>query len=446
MTACDDPLLELNLDGLVGPTHNYSGLAHGNLASARHQGLESNPRAAALEGLAKMRTVMNLGVPQGVLPPHPRPNLPLLRNIGFLGDLVHVIERAAHSAPALLAASYSASAMWTANAATVCPAVDNVDGRTHFTPANLVHSVHRHQEALETTRVLRLLFSDPEYFVVHDPLPPVGVFADEGAANHTRLQTEQGSVQLFAWGKTNEFPAPSPQRFAPRQSLEASRAIARLHGLLHEPLFWQQHPEGIDAGAFHTDVLAVGTGSVLLVHEQAFTQTEELVSELERRLGGEFRAVVARCSELNTEDAVRGYAFNSQLLTLPNGCMHIVAPQEAWDSTTCRSYLERAVAEVPLISGVTVVPVRQSMANGGGPACLRLRVPLRKHALDKVSPSLLVTDSILTKLEVLVRDRYRDRVTMGDLSDPAFARESLETYSRLMGVLGLEMPRHEAWT
>lgn len=446
MSTQDEPLVELNLDGLVGPTHNYSGLAHGNLASAQHQGLESNPRAAALEGLAKMRAVLNLGVPQGVLPPHPRPNVPLLRSVGFTGNLTQVIARAAHEAPSLLAASYSASAMWTANAATICPATDSVDGRTHLTPANLVHSLHRHQEARETARVLRLAFADPEYFLVHDPLPAVGVFADEGAANHTRLQTQQGSVQLFAWGKTNEFSVAGPQRFQARQSLEASKAVARLHGLLHEPLFWQQHPDGIDAGAFHTDVLAVGTGSVFLLHEQAFSRTDLLLDELQRRLGDTFHAVIATCSELPTTDAVRGYAFNSQVVSLPDGRMQIIAPQEACELTTCRAYLERAVVEVPLISGVTYVPVRQSMANGGGPACLRLRVPLTKAALHKVSPSVLVTDARLTALETLVRERYRDRLTIADLTDPEFARESLETYGALMNVLGLETPLDEVWT
>jgi len=63
--------LELQLDGLVGPTHHFGGLSVGNLASMRHAGWQSRPRQAALQGLAKMRQVLALGVPQAVLPPSP---------------------------------------------------------------------------------------------------------------------------------------------------------------------------------------------------------------------------------------------------------------------------------------------------------------------------------------------------------------------------------------
>jgi succinylarginine dihydrolase len=260
---------EVNFDGLVGPTHNYAGLARGNLASAKHKGVISNPRAAALEGLEKMRALLHLGLAQGVLPPQARPNLPLLHRLGFTGPVNTVVSRAAREAPRILAAAYSASAMWTANAATVCPASDAFDNRVHFTPANLVSLLHRHQEAQETTATLQRLFADPEHFVVHDPLPAVDAFSDEGAANHTRLFGENGAaVHLFAWGKTHDTTraAAAPQIHPARQSLEASQALARLHQLKVPSLFWQQTPRGIDAGAFHTDVLAVGNGRVLLLH------------------------------------------------------------------------------------------------------------------------------------------------------------------------------------
>ena len=44
-------------DGLAGTTHSYAGLSAGNLAAMPHAGQLGNPRAAALEGLAKMRLV-----------------------------------------------------------------------------------------------------------------------------------------------------------------------------------------------------------------------------------------------------------------------------------------------------------------------------------------------------------------------------------------------------
>ena len=251
--------LEVNFDGLVGPSHNYAGLARGNLASTSHHGMVSNPRAAALEGLRKMRLLLSLGVPQAVLPPHPRPNLRWLRRLGFQGPPTEVLTRVQQTDPRLLAACYSASSMWTANAATVCASQDAHDNRVHFTPANLTSLLHRHQEAKTTTHLLRAIFSDGRHFVVHDPLPGPH-FADEGAANHTRLEVVNGAslsvVHLFAWGRTSHQAVVSPKRYPARQTLQASQAVARLHRLRIPALFWQQCPTGIDAGAFHTEHMA----------------------------------------------------------------------------------------------------------------------------------------------------------------------------------------------
>src|SRR4051812_47984080 len=128
---------EYNFDGLIGPTHNYAGLSPGNLASQHHGGQPSQPREAALQGLEKMRFVSELGVGQAVLPPQPRPSLRTLRSLGFTGSDEEVITRAARDAEHLLRLTSSASAMWTANAATVAPSADTADGRVHLTPANL---------------------------------------------------------------------------------------------------------------------------------------------------------------------------------------------------------------------------------------------------------------------------------------------------------------------
>lgn len=428
---------EVNFDGLVGPTHNYAGLARGNLASAKHQGLTSNPRAAALEGLSKMRALFELGLKQGILPPQPRPNLPLLHRLGFTGPLNAVIGKVAREAPRVLAASYSASAMWTANAATVCPSSDALDNRVHFTPANLVSLLHRHQEAGETAATLQRIFADPEHFVVHEPLPAVSYFSDEGAANHTRLYGERGdATHLFAWGKTND-PASaleSSKVHPARQSLEASQAIARLHQLRTPALLWQQAPVGIDAGAFHTDVLAVGNGSVLLLHEHAFVNHGTLLTDLAQRIPG-FQACLATAKELPIEAAVKGYPFNSQLVTLPNGKMRLIAPQEAADSATCSAYLERVVDEVDAVEGVTYLPVRQSMANGGGPACLRLRVTLTGAQLSAIRGRVLVSEPLLHELEQFVGARYRDKLAPADLADPTLALESLQIHAELYRIL-----------
>src|SRR4028119_2203148 len=121
-------LLEINFDGIIGPSHNYSGLSLGNLASTTNRGNVSHPRAAALQGLEKMRHNLRLGLAQGVLLPHPRPDR------AWLAELGTTIEEVPAS---LRPAAFSASAMWAANAATVSPAPDTEDGRCHRTVATL---------------------------------------------------------------------------------------------------------------------------------------------------------------------------------------------------------------------------------------------------------------------------------------------------------------------
>ena len=118
------PLIEINFDGLVGPSHNYAGLSLGNLASASNAGEVSYPRAAALQGLGKMRHNIGLGLAQGLFAPLPRPNPVLLGALG-LGT----IDQSDAAQRRLRAAAWSASSMWTANAATVSPAPDTADGR-----------------------------------------------------------------------------------------------------------------------------------------------------------------------------------------------------------------------------------------------------------------------------------------------------------------------------
>src|SRR6476660_2876733 len=186
-------LREINFDGIVGPSHNYAGLSLGNLASARNARHVSEPRAAALQGLDKMRANLALGLTQGILLPHPRPNRLWLAELGTDID---------DAEPALAANAMSASSMWTANAATVSPAADTADGRCHLTPANLVTMPHRAQEWPDTDRQLALAFADTAAFSLHDAVPPrVG---DEGAANHMLLCESHGEpgVEVFVYGRS----------------------------------------------------------------------------------------------------------------------------------------------------------------------------------------------------------------------------------------------------
>jgi succinylarginine dihydrolase len=428
---------EWSFDGLVGPTHNYGGLALGNIASTSHGGQVSSPRRAALQGLDKMRFVHRLGVGQAVLPPQPRPSLRTLRRLGFTGRDEEVLARAASESEHLLRLCSSASAMWTANAATVAPSADTDDRRVHITPANLQAMFHRALEADTTAAVLRAVFADERRFVVHEPLPGGGQLADEGAANHTRLATAMGTAHVFAWGRREWGGARQPARFPARQTLEASQAVARLSRLAPEAVvFAQQHPAGIDAGAFHTDVLAVGNGDVLLLHELAFLDPDAVIGALRALLGDDLRVFVATSAELPVEDAVGAYPFNSQLVTRPDGRMALVAPEESRERPAARRFLERLVAE-GAIAELHFLDVNQSMNNGGGPACLRQRIVLAEDEVRAVAADVFFSDALAAALADWIGRHYRDRLVPADLADPALAREGMAALDELTRVLKL---------
>jgi len=434
---------EVNFDGLVGPTHHYAGLGLGNLASEEHRHEPSDPRGAALEGLAKMRLLHELGVPQGVLPPQERPLVPVLRELGFSGNDAAVLARAAREAPDLLAAASSTSSMWAANAATVSPSADTADGRVHLTPANLVSQFHRSLEVPATTAVLRQVFADPERFVVHDPLPAALALADEGAANHTRLAPAHGEpgLELFVFGRAGDT---SPGgRFPARQALAASQAVARRHGLSPDrTLFLRQSPAAIDAGVFHNDVIAVGNEGLLFVHEQALADGPTARAAIRAAFaaacgGAELLLIEVPANEVPLDVAVATYLFNSQLVTLPSGGMAVVCPAECREHPATSRWLDRLLAGDNPVVAVHPVAVRQSMKNGGGPACLRLRVVLTADELAAVHPGVLVTPGLLADLEAWVRRHYRDRLTVADLADPQLLAESRAALAELAGILAL---------
>ena len=430
---------EYNFDGLVGPTHNYGGLSPGNVASTSHGGQVSNPREAALQGLAKMKFVASLGVEQAVLPPHPRPSLSTLRRLGFTGLDAEVLARAAREDEHLLRLCSSSAAMWTANAATHAPSEDADDGRMHITPANLQAMFHRSIEADTTYAVLRAIFSDASRFAVHQPLPGGGQFADEGAANHTRLHVPGSpAVHLFAWGRSTYGNYTRPVRFPARQTLEASQALARLHRLpSQDVLFPQQAPEGIDAGAFHTDVLAVGNDGFLMLHQRAFIDPAGLLRTLRARLGDGFTYALATEQELPAEEAIATYPFNSQVLTLSDGSMAIVAPSESREAEAPRRFLERVLSEQNPVKAVYYLDLRQSMQNGGGPACLRQRIRLTDEERRAVKANVFFTAELHQALDGWVKRHYRDRLAPADLADPALAREGMTALDELSRLLGL---------
>ncbi len=328
--------------------------------------------------------------------------------------------------------------MWAANAATVAPSCDASDGRLHIVPANLQSMFHRSLEAATTARVLRVIFADESRFAVHEPLPGGGQFADEGAANHLRLSTSRGSAHVFAWGRSAWGADPGPRTYPARQTREASHALARLHGLAPARCFFpQQHPDGIDAGAFHADVMAVGNGRFLMLHELAFADDARLLGDLRALLGDELHVVRATTGELAPERAVAAYPFNSQVLTLPDATMAILAPADSREDPSARAFLYRVLASGGPVTAVHHVDVRQSMRNGGGPACLRLRVAMTDDEARALSARVVLDDALEDALGAWVDRHYRDRLVPPDLADPALAREGMRALDELTQLLRL---------
>ncbi|MDA7787996.1 N-succinylarginine dihydrolase [Sphingomonadaceae bacterium] len=410
-------LQEINFDGIVGPSHNYAGLSLGNLAATKHAGQTSYPRAAALQGLEKMRSNMARGLAQGFLLPLPRPN----------GALLNALAADETMDAGLLAAAWSASSMWTANAATVSPATDTRDGKCHLTPANLVTMPHRAQEWPDTMAQLAVVFGDEQHFALHAPVP--STFGDEGAANHMRLCEGHGSagVEVFVYGrKGGKFPA--------RQHEQASRVVARKHGLDPErTVFIEQNPEAIEAGAFHNDVVAVANERVLFTHALAFADQQGAYAGMRAKFPA-LEVVEVPADAVSLPDAISSYLFNAQLLSLPDGGMGLVIPLEAWETPSVRKWLDEMLAGNGPIREVFPVDVRQSMSNGGGPACLRLRVVADAATVD---PRFMLDADKASLIESVIAQHWPETIGIAQIGDEALADTVIKARLRLLKALEL---------
>ncbi|WP_271077323.1 N-succinylarginine dihydrolase [Aurantiacibacter sp. MUD61] len=408
---------EINFDGIVGPSHNYAGLSLGNLAATKNAGETSYPRAAALQGVAKMRHNMAMGLAQGFFLPLPRPDT------GWLDALAADED----TNPVLVAGAWSASSMWTANAASVSPASDTADGKCHLTVANLVTMPHRSHEWPDTLRQLEVAFADRDHFAVHTAVPPT--FGDEGAANHMRLTPSHGEkgLEVFVFGRTGG-------RFPARQHEQASRIIARSHGLDPDhTLFVEQAPEAIEAGAFHNDVVAVANENVLFTHEQAFADPAGTYDAIRAKCPGA-QVVEVPASAVSLADAVSSYLFNAQLLSPPNGEMTLVVPEECRENGAVWSWLQSMLEANGPIRHVKVVDVRQSMANGGGPACLRLRVVADPAMVDQ---RFMLDADKAGLIESIIGKYWPETIDTDQIGDPSLAETVCTARAKLLEALEL---------
>ncbi len=435
--------LETQFDGLVGPTHHYAGQSFGNQASMQNAQSVSNPRAAALQGLKKAAFVRDLGIPQGLFPPMRRPRVDALYRLGYRGTEAEMIERAFQDSPQLVSAVYSASSMWVANSGTFSPSRDCVDSKAHFTAANLSAKLHRSFESPLTSSMLKQVFRGTR-FLHHDPID--STLGDEGAANHGRIASSHSDpgVEIFFYGReVLGSSALDPKRFPARQALEASQAIARLHGLaVDRVLFVRQSREAIDAGVFHNDVISVTNENVYLCHEKTFEDPRtsgQMIREAVSRHGIQLEWLEVSEAELPLSEVVSSYLFNSQLLTLPSGEMTLIAPEECRENPRVESAIHRLISQSGRLKSAHFFDLKESMKNGGGPACLRLRVALTESERSDVLPGAWLTKEQESLLQGLVQSRYRDRLSLDDLRDPAFYLETQETLDRLEIAFGLKL-------
>ncbi len=437
--------IEINFDGLPGPYHNYGGLAYGNIASMEHGSSVSNPLAAALQGIAKMRLLVGLGVEQALIPPHERPDIRILRRVGYKGSDQAILQTLLREDPRLLASVSSSSPMWAANSATVSPAPDTIDNKLHITPANLTSQLHRSIEADFNYRYFKTVFAGPGMFQIHDPLPGVPMFSDEGAANHIRLCPFHNArgLEIFVYGGQGFKDKDSRiLKYPARQTLEASKAVQRLHNLeKSDTMFIRQSTDAINSGIFDNVVICFGNVNTFFILRRAFEDFDSVIEKIRRAYlritNGELNVIQVSNKELTLQEAVQTYLFNSQLVTGPNGEMWIIAAVESKENQRSREIINRIVSHSNPITKAIYVDIRQSMKNGGGPACLRLRIVMDSDQLNGIHQGVRMDVRSMDQLEAWVKKHYRDRLSPEDLADPLLLTEIRQALDELTDILGL---------
>jgi succinylarginine dihydrolase len=452
------PTQQYNFDGIPGPTHQYQGLGYGNVLSQVNAGRNSSPRLAALQGLNKARTLQEKGFPQALLPPLTRPYLQLLVQAGLLDrselpealdhsnldQLAMAIERAAREEPALVAACFSASGMWVANWATVAPSADTLDGKVHFTVANLASNLHRSIERAEIAQVLRSIFSDNARFTVHAPLPASAAVADEGAANHMRLARAHGDrgLHLMVYGTESLRGTPQDGSYVGRQTRIASRCLTASNALSPDRwLLLPQSSAAISAGIFHNDVICMSNLDLVLCHERAFRDqaaTRERVVAGAADSGVTLNWVEIPDAELSLDWVVKSYFFNSQLIRTTDGATCLVCESRLQSDELARGLIARLQNEA-VIQHVVYVDLDQSLRNGGGPACVRLRVELNDEERAAIGHyrGIDPAERVWDRLETIVRSLYRDEWVPDTVPSGPVLRECFEATFQIRECLGL---------
>ena len=411
---------EVNFDGLVGPTHNYAGLSHGNIHSVNNKNKPSNPYEAAIQGLNKMKLMHDLGYKQCIIPPQKRP---------FLKDYEDYQNMVVNA---------SASSMWVANSCTIAPSVDSYNNKLNLLIANLNSTQHRRLEAPQTYAILNKIFEDSDKFLIQPPINSTGELDDEGAANHTRFcnSYEEEGLHLFVYGRSQNNSEESPTKYPARQTLEASQKVAE-NLQIKNVVYAQQSAESIDAGVFHHDVIGVGNKNLYFYHEKALANENETLQNLQDNFNGDLKLIKVKESEVPLATAVDTYLFNSQLVEYMGGHL-LVAPLQCRKNGLVKKYIQSIVGKNKNIKKVRYIDLQQSLYNGGGPACLRLRVVMNKEELNSLHQEIIFTNNLYFKLRHWIKKYYKKKLIYDDLFVPSFIQKCYDGFDELTKILNLD--------
>ena len=407
------------IDTIIGPTYHYGGLALGNTHSLDHKHVVANPKKAALQGLSKMKLLRDHGISQYVLPAYVRDYKGLVQGYyNNQGDFEDNLKRLYDENLDIFSSFFSASSAWLANAWTMTPSIDSSDGRYHVSPASLNACFHRQLDVKQTIAILTNRLCSKTYITCHHPSP----FFDEGAANMIRLSAGGKGLYLFVSGSSDT------KRFKSRHDKRSWQRLVSQHQL--DPdyvIYLTQHPDAIDAGVFHNDVISFGVDDLLVVHENAFVDQPNYCDTILERyfscFGTDLTLIQIPDSILPLKDAVNSYFFNSQLVRKDDNRYLLLVPSRCKGLPVMDYFVSIVAKKWESQLEIMVCDVEESIKNGGGPACLR-------NSMDVYDdPKLIFDDRYLFTLEKyddfvrLVNQYYPSSLELNDFLSVSFLND-----------------------
>ena len=242
--------------------------------------------------------------------------------------------------------------------------------------------------------------------------------------------------QIFVFGST-AFDA--HHDIIARQAEEISQAVSTQHQLDPDRvLFLKQNEQAINSGSFHNDIVSLANEEVFIFHQEAFAdrvELERVLHHMKDHVKG-FHPIEILSEDISLDDLVSSYLLNSQLITVKNNEMMMLLPEEVQNHPNCMRWLDEIKSSSP-VKHIEFVDIRQSMMNGGGPACLRFKTVVNNDEFDKINKKFLLSPKKLMDLRALVSKHYRDQLNPEDLLDIKLMQESYTFLDELTQLLDL---------